>query len=104
MLDGQGNTTAVWVFQAASGLTIGAPGFPRNVTLINGARAANVYWYVGSAARIEDRSSTVGTIIARAGVTISTAGQASTTTLNGRALGLDASVTMVNTVITLPAP
>jgi hypothetical protein len=45
----------------------------------------------------------VGTIIASAGVTISTAGELSTTTLNGRALGLNASVTMVNTVINTPA-
>jgi hypothetical protein len=46
----------------------------------------------------------VGTIIAPAGVTFSTAGIATITTLDGRALGLTASVTMVNTVITVPAP
>ena len=46
----------------------------------------------------------VGTIIAKAGVTISTAGNLATTTLNGRAIGLNASVTMVNTVINVPAP
>jgi hypothetical protein len=103
-LDGQGDPNAVWVFQTAAGLTIGAPGFPRSIILINGAQAKNVFWYVGSAARIEDRSSMVGTIIASAGVTISTAGQLSTTTLEGRALGLNASVTMVNTLINVPAP
>ena len=102
-LDGQGDPNAVWIFQTAAGLTIGAPGFPRNITLINSAKAKNVFWYVGSAARIEDGCSMVGTIIASAGVTISTAGQAGTTALEGRALGLNASVTMVNTVITLPA-
>jgi hypothetical protein len=103
-LDGQGDPNAVWVFQTAAGLTIGAPGFPRSIILINGAQAKNVFWYVGSAARIEDRSSMVGTIIASAGVTISTAGQLSTTTLEGRVLGLNASVTMVNTLINVPAP
>jgi hypothetical protein len=46
----------------------------------------------------------VGTIIASAGVTFSTAGNATIATLNGRALGLDASVTIVNTVINVPAP
>lgn len=44
----------------------------------------------------------VGTIIAPAGVTISTAGQAIQTTLTGRAIGLTASVTMVNTTIVAP--
>jgi hypothetical protein len=44
----------------------------------------------------------VGTIIANAGVTISTAGQTVQTTLIGRAIGLNASVTMVNTTIVSP--
>jgi hypothetical protein len=46
----------------------------------------------------------VGTIIAAAGVTLSTPGNAAVTTLNGRALALNASVTMVNTVINVPSP
>ncbi|MCF8079981.1 MAG: Ig-like domain-containing protein [Desulfobacterales bacterium] len=103
-LDGQGDANAVWVFQAPASLTIGAPGFPRSINLINGAQAKNVFWYVGSAARIEDQCNMVGTIIASAGVTISTAGQLATTTLDGRALGLYASVTMVNTLVNVPAP
>ena len=44
----------------------------------------------------------VGTIIAPAGVTISTAGQTAQTTLIGRAIGLTASVTLVNTSIVAP--
>jgi hypothetical protein len=103
-LDAQGDPNAVWVFQTAAGLTVGAPAAPRGIMLINGAQAKNVFWNVGSAARIEDGSSMVGTIIASAGVTVSTAGQPATTTLNGRALGLNASVTLVNTVINVPAP
>jgi hypothetical protein len=46
----------------------------------------------------------VGTIIASSGVTFSTAGNMAITTLNGRALALNASVTMVNTVINVPLP
>ncbi len=103
-LDGQGDPNAVWVFQTAAGLTVGAPGFPRSIIMTNGAQAKNVFWYVGSSARIENRCNMVGTIIASAGVTISTAGELQTTTLNGRALGLNASVTMVNTLINVPAP
>jgi Ice-binding-like/Bacterial Ig-like domain len=103
-LDAQGNANAVWVFQMASSLTIGAPGFPRNIILINGAQAANVYWQVGSAATINPGGggTVVGTIIASAGVTVSTAGSAAITTINGRAIALNASVTVVNTVINVP--
>ena len=46
----------------------------------------------------------VGTIIAAAGVSFSTPGNAAVVTLDGRALGLSASVTMVNTVVNVPAP
>ena len=101
-LDAQGDANAVWVFQSAAALTVGLSATPRRVLLINGAQARNVFWQVGSAARIEDRSSMVGTIIAPAGVTISTAGQTAQTTLIGRAIGLTASVTLVNTTIVAP--
>ena len=101
-LDAQGDANAVWVFQSAASLTVGLPAIPRTVFLINGAQAKNVFWQVGSAARIEDGSTMVGTIIAPAGVTISTAGQTAQTTLTGRAIGLTASVTVVNTTIVAP--
>lgn len=105
-LDAQGDANAVWVFQMASSLTVGAAGAPRSVILINGAQAKNVFWQVGSAATINAAGggTMVGTIIASAGVTFSTAGNATITTLNGRALGLNASVTLVNTVINVPLP
>lgn len=105
-LDGQGDSNAIWVFQMASTLLDGDPGTPRNVILTNGAQAKNVFWQVGSSATINAAGggTMVGTIIASAGVTFSTAGNATITTLNGRALGLNASVTMVNTVINVPAP
>lgn len=100
-LDAQGNADAVWIFQMASSLTVGTPLAPSSVILVNGAKAGNVYWQVGSAATINGAGggSMAGTIIASAGMTFSTAGNATVTTLNGRALGLFASVTMVNTVI-----
>ncbi len=103
-LDAKGDPNAVWIFQMASSLTVGAPAAPRSVILTNGAQAKNVYWQVGSAATINGGGggTMVGTIIARAGVTFSTAGNLAVTTLNGRALGLFASVTMVNTVINKP--
>jgi len=104
VLDGQGNANARWVFQTASSLTVGAPGAPRSVTLINGAQAKNVVWRVGSAATINAAGggTMVGTIIANSGISFSTAGNVALVTLNGRALSLNASVTLVNTVINLP--
>jgi hypothetical protein len=105
-LDGQGDANAVWVFQMASTLTVGAAGAPRSVILINGAQAKNVFWQVGSAATINAAGggTMVGTIISSAGIAFSTAGNVTITTLNGRALALTASVTMVNTHINVPAP
>jgi hypothetical protein len=107
-LDAQGNANAVWVFQMATTLTVGGPGaaFPSSIILANGAQAKNVFWQVGSAATINagGGGTMVGTIIAQAGAAISTPGNVAITTVNGRVLSLGASVTMVNTVINVPAP
>lgn len=107
-LDAQGNANAVWVFQMATTLTVGGPGAaaPQSIILANGALAKNVFWQVGSAATINagGGGTMVGTIIAQSGVSISTPGSAIITTLNGRAISLGASVTMVNTVVNVPAP
>ena len=105
-LDAQGNPNAVWVFQTASGLTVGiaGPTGARSINLINGAIPNNVFWHVGSAATINAAGGgiMVGTIIANSGVTFSTPGNAVQTVLNGRAISLIASVTMVNTTINVP--
>src|SRR3954469_8538420 len=105
-LDGGGNANAVWVFQIASTLTVGAAGAPRSVILAGGAQPKNVFWQVGSSATINAAGggTMVGTIISSAATSFSTPGNAAITTLNGRALALNASVTMVNTVINVPAP
>jgi hypothetical protein len=100
-LDAQGDPDATWIFQMASSLTVGTPIASRSVILVNGAKASNVYWQVGSAATINGGGggSMAGTIIASAGMTFSTAGNSSLTVLDGRALSLFAAVTMVNTVV-----
>ncbi|PRC93514.1 ice-binding family protein [Solimicrobium silvestre] len=107
-LDAQGNANATWVFQMATTLTVGGPGAaaPASIILANGAQAKNVFWQVGSAATINagGGGTMVGTIISQDGVSISTAGNVAIVTLNGRALSLGASVTLVNTVINVPAP
>jgi len=105
-LDAQGDPNATWIFQTAAGLTVGisGPTGAKSVVLINGALAKNVFWYVGSAATINGAGggTMVGTIIAYSGVTLSTAGNTTQTILNGRAISLVASVTMVNTTINVP--
>jgi hypothetical protein len=107
-LDAQGNANAVWVFQMPSSLTVGGPGaaFPSSIILANGAQAKNVFWQVGSAATINagGGGTMVGTIISQSGAAISTPGNVAIVTINGRVLSLGASVTMVNTVINVPAP
>ncbi|SHG51934.1 Ig-like domain-containing protein [Flavobacterium fluvii] len=105
-LDAKGDPNAVFVFQTASALTVGNS-LPRSVKLIGGALAKNVYWYVGSSAVINYAGGGVmtGNIIANSGVTLSSPANstnASVTTLNGRAISLVSSVTMVNTVINVP--
>lgn len=106
-LDAQGDANATWVFQMATTLTVGGPGAaaPQSIILAGGALAKNVFWQVGSTATINAAGggTMVGTIIAQAGVNISTADNMTIMTLNGRALSLGASVTMVNTVINVPA-
>lgn len=105
-LDAQGDANATWIFQTASGLTVGiaGPTGAKSVKMINGGLPNNVFWYVGSAATINSAGggTMVGTIIANSGVTFSTAGNANQTVLNGRAISLVASVTMVNTTINVP--
>lgn len=107
-LDGGGNANATWVFQMASSLTVGGPGaaFPSSVILTNGAQAKNVFWQVGSSVTINagGGGTMVGTMISQAGQAVSTAGALAVTTINGRLLSLNPSVTLVNTVINVPAP
>ncbi len=105
-LDAMGNPNATWTFQTGTSLTVGiaGPTGARSIILANGATAKNVYWHVGTAATINGAGGgvMVGTIISMSGVTFSTAGNATQTVLNGRAISLIASVTMVNTTINVP--
>jgi hypothetical protein len=106
-LDAQGNPNAFWVFQMATSLTVGTPASNQSVILVNGAQAKNVFWQVGTAATINGimgGGTMQGTIIAQHGASVSTAGVAQITTINGRVISLGASVTIVNTVINVPAP
>lgn len=103
-LDAQGDPNAVWIFQTAAALTVGDSA-PSSVKLIGGALPKNVYWYVGSTAVINYAGGgvMVGTIIANSGVTLSSPANNTNvvlqTVLNGKAISLVSSVTMVNTIV-----
>ena len=106
-LDAQGDPDAKWYFQAPSTLTVGDSQASSVVFLSGVGNPNNVYWYVGSTAVINYAGGgvMVGNIIANSGVTLSSPANstnASVTTLNGRAISLVSSVTMVNTVINVP--
>jgi len=110
-LDARGDPNAYWVFQIGSSLTVGDPVGPqtRSVILAGGAKAGNIFWAVGgdpgAIINYGGGGTMVGTIISQPGITISSPGQSTSstvTTINGRVLALDASVTIVNTVINVP--
>ncbi len=103
-LDAQGDPNAYWVFQIGSSLTVGEAGQPRNVILSGGAQASNIFWAVGSGTTINGAGGGTfeGTVISQAGISVSTAGVAAVTTINGRLIALTASTTLVNTVINVP--
>jgi ice-binding like protein/Big-like domain-containing protein len=104
-LNAQGNPNAYWVFQVGSSLTVGEAAVPRNVILTGGAKASNIFWAVGTGTTINGAGGGTmeGTIISGAGISVSTAGVAAVTTINGRLIALTASTTLVNTVINVPA-
>jgi hypothetical protein len=95
-LDAQGDTNAVFIFQMASTLTttIG-----RQVILRGGAKAANIFWQVGSSATLGTTSVFKGNILASTSIRV-TAGAA----VEGRLLSRTAAVTLDTNTITLPAP
>jgi hypothetical protein len=90
-----GSATDVWIFQIASGLTVGNG---VQVVLAGGARAANVFWQVGTSAMLGTTSVFKGTILADQSISLNTGAS-----LEGRALASVAAVTLASNVITLPS-
>lgn len=93
-LDAEGNKNAVFIFQIASGLTVGSTS---GVVLSGGAQAANVFWQVGSSATLGTGSYLKGTILALTSISLATGA-----TLDGRALARNGEVTLQANVITVP--
>ncbi|MEU4746206.1 ice-binding family protein, partial [Actinosynnema sp. NPDC023658] len=91
-LDGQGDPNTVWIFQIPSTLITGSASV---VNLINGARACNVFWQVGSSATLGTNSDFVGTIMALTSITVNTGAD-----VRGRALARNGSVTLDDNTFT----
>ena len=95
-LDAQGDPNAVFIFQMASTLTTTVG---RQVILSGGAKAANIYWQVGSSATLGTISVVKGNILALASITLQTGA-----TLEGRALARTGAVTLDSNTVGLVVP
>jgi len=95
VLNGQGNSNAVFVFQAGSTLTTAS-----NATIIleNGAQASNVFWQVGSSATLGTSTDFSGNILANTSVTLTTGA-----TVLGSVLAENGAVTLDSNTITAAA-
>jgi hypothetical protein len=95
-LDAQGDANAVFIFQIASTLTTTVD---RKIILTGNARAANVFWQVGSSATLGAISVFKGTLMADQSITLATGAM-----LEGRALARSGAVTLDAATVTIPAP
>lgn len=93
-LDAQGDSSAVFIFQASSDLVTASSSVVR---LVNGAQACNVFWQVTSSATLGTSSTFVGTIMALTSNTVTTSA-----TVAGRVLARNAAVTLDQNTITRP--
>jgi hypothetical protein len=93
-LDGQGDASAVFIFQVGSTLTtLGST----QVILAGNAQAKNVFWQVGSSATLGTNSVFQGTIMALQSITMDTGAS-----LTGRVLARNGAVTLDSNTITVP--
>lgn len=95
-LDAQGDANAVWIFQVGSALTINNSA---QVLLINGAKAANVFWAVGSSSTLGTNVSFKGNILAQSSNSLGTL-----SVVEGRMLCSTGQITLLSNTVTVPAP
>lgn len=94
ILDGQGDSSAVFIFEMnadGTGLTVG-PG--STVSLINSAQACNVFWRVDTAT-IDTTAVFKGNILALNSITVNNGAN-----IEGRLLARNGNVTLINDTIT----
>ncbi len=95
-LDAKGDPNAVWIFKVGATLTINNNA---QVTLVNGARAANVFWAVAASTTIGTGAGFQGNVLSG---TSNTVGAGST--IVGRLLCTSGTATLRSAAISLPGP
>lgn len=95
-LDAQGNPNAVWIFKMGSTLTTD-PG--TQIILAGGAKAANIFWAVGTSATLGTTSIFKGNILADQSISANTGA-----VLEGRLLTRIGAVTLQGNTVTKPLP
>ena len=90
-LDAAGDTNAQFIFQIGTAFITSVSS---RVLLINGAKACNVYWCVGSSATIAATNEFNGAVIAYSGISVGTS-----TTEVGGFYALNAAVTLLTNAI-----
>lgn len=94
--DAKGDAEAVFIIQIASSL-ITTSG--RQVILSGGAKAANIFWQVGTSATLGTNSVFKGTILADQSISLQTGAR-----VEGRLLARIAAVTLAGNTVVKPAP
>jgi len=95
-LDAQGNSNARFDFQIGTTLTT-ADG--ASVLLLNGARAENIFWQIGSSATLGAGTLFDGSLLADQSITLNAGAN-----LADRALALNGAVTLDGNLIAIPEP
>lgn len=96
VLDAHGDASAVWVFRISGTLHAGPA---RHVFLRGGAKAANVYWQVGSSVTLAEDTDFKGSILAYDSITLLAGAR-----LEGRALARTGTVSLTANSISRPVP
>jgi hypothetical protein len=91
-LDAKNDPNALFVFQIGSSLTTASSSV---VSVVNGTANTGVYWQVGSSATLGTGTTFAGNILADQSITLNS----SATILCGRAIALNAAVTLNNNTI-----
>ena len=93
-LDGQGDSSAVWIFQIGSSLTVNNGA---HVLLINGASAKNVFWAAFASTTLGSNVSFEGNVLAGSSNSVGTG-----STVVGRLLCTTGAISLLSDTITLP--
>ena len=90
ILDGEGNSSAIFVFKIGGAFTVGAAS---TIILVNGTKASNVFWLADGAVSMGAYVTMSGTLIANGAISMGDGG-----ILNGRLLSTTGAIAIYNVV------